>query len=306
MPSIPFTGKDGTGNMIKKLILAAGLATLLGGCFNTEREKVEEFYCDIPEKEIIEDPLTPEIYIPPESKVEKLENLDEFNRYLTDNEKAMVSFVSYGCAACRRMYPFVEEMAVEYDGQIAIAAVTTYPPESTREIRQQEDVTVVPSFNFYQDGEKTGHSFIAALGRDLLDLRVRELINGWVPNMEHPEDYLELQVALMNSELPTMVLFYQNWHVPSVNMIAPFEEASIMYSGQILDETQLNAIEINDREAPEAFEAYAIDELPTIAFFDKNDGGEMVEVGRLEGDEGTDYFSRLYDAIETYLEPGER
>jgi len=78
-------------------------------------------------------------------------NDDNFGELVLNSDKpAMIDFWAEWCGPCRVIAPYVEQIAVEYDGRAVVGKVNV---EQSPEIANTYGIRNIPTLLFFKDGE---------------------------------------------------------------------------------------------------------------------------------------------------------
>ncbi len=79
---------------------------------------------------------------------------DTFQKEVLENEKpALVDFWAPWCGPCRMVAPVVEELAEEYDGQVAFYKLNT---DENPRVATQFGIRSIPTLLVFKGGEQVG------------------------------------------------------------------------------------------------------------------------------------------------------
>jgi thioredoxin 1 len=110
-----------------------------------------------------------------EKKVVSINDSDEFDALLKENTLLVVDFFATWCGPCKVIAPKFERLAKEHDGVVKFAKVDVEFVEHA----QSEDVSVMPTFKFYKNGDLV--QTVLGADYDAVVSAVNELIASNVP-----------------------------------------------------------------------------------------------------------------------------
>ena len=91
---------------------------------------------------------------------------------LMSPEPILMEIGANWCGTCEIMAPIIEKLAVDYKGKIKFAKLDI---ETSERVAIEYDVTKLPIFLFYKDGEVVDH-IIGAVSKKVLDNRFKALL----------------------------------------------------------------------------------------------------------------------------------
>ncbi|MEF8915876.1 thioredoxin family protein [Natronomonas sp.] len=85
------------------------------------------------------------------TRPERLEDGDDLDRFIEDNDLALVEFYSLGCPKCQAMEPIIGNVARATD-----AAVGMLNPRDDLSVMDRFDISSTPTLILFKNGEQVG------------------------------------------------------------------------------------------------------------------------------------------------------
>jgi thioredoxin 1 len=95
-----------------------------------------------------------------------------FAELLASGKPFMVDFWAEWCGPCRMIAPYVEELAVEYEGRVVAGKCNV---DVERELPMKYSVRNIPTLLFFKDGE-LAERHVGALGKAELKAKFEALL----------------------------------------------------------------------------------------------------------------------------------
>ncbi|PPJ64053.1 thioredoxin [Cuspidothrix issatschenkoi] len=96
-----------------------------------------------------------------------------FKEEVLDNEvPVLVDFWAPWCGPCRMVAPVVEEIALQYDGQLKVVKVNT---DENPQIASQYGIRSIPTLMIFKDGQKVD-MVVGAVPRSTLSITLEKYL----------------------------------------------------------------------------------------------------------------------------------
>jgi thioredoxin 1 len=95
-----------------------------------------------------------------------------FKELVNGDKPVVVDFWAEWCGPCRMIGPFVEELAVEYEGKVFIGKLNV---DENEEITDQFGIRSVPTLLFFKNGKLTD-KIIGAASKNVIEEKIKALL----------------------------------------------------------------------------------------------------------------------------------
>lgn len=102
--------------------------------------------------------------------LQEIQTLEQKNQLIMSKKVCVIDVYASWCGPCQITGPLFEKLALKYKDQFCVFA------KENVELKLSPNVTVIPTFQFYQNGRF--HSVITGADMDMIEKRVVELINS--------------------------------------------------------------------------------------------------------------------------------
>ena len=83
------------------------------------------------------------------SSVTMIEDPDQFETFIASDRLVLVDYYADWCPPCRMFAPILDQLSVEFDGQVAIGKVNV---DDLAEVTEEQGIACMPTFIFYKNG----------------------------------------------------------------------------------------------------------------------------------------------------------
>lgn len=101
----------------------------------------------------------------------EIDSVEEFNE-LTKEGIVLVDFFADWCMPCVMMAPIIDDMSEKFKGKIKFAKVNV---EDNQELAQKFEVSSIPNFVVFKDGE-ISERFMGAMQEDELEEKLKSFL----------------------------------------------------------------------------------------------------------------------------------
>ncbi|QND33879.1 thioredoxin fold domain-containing protein [Sinorhizobium meliloti] len=209
-----------------------------------------------------------------------MKNIDTSNfseEVLKPAEPVIAIFSSEGCPPCKKIAPFLEEIAIELAGKVKIVKVSD---TENLELATQYGVLGFPTLAMFKGGEVTD-IFLGAAPPNI-ETKLRSWIsktaqttkmNTTIPN-EHPTAIVKVDISnfpeeVLKSAEPVIVTFWARWCPPCELLQPIFEQIATELAGKV------KIVELSDNENVELAAQYGVRSFPRLAMFK---GGAVADI----------------------------
>lgn len=83
------------------------------------------------------------------SSVTMIMDPDQFETFIASDRLVLVDYYADWCPPCRMFAPILDQLSVEFDGQVAIGKVNV---DDLAEVTEEQGIACMPTFIFYKNG----------------------------------------------------------------------------------------------------------------------------------------------------------
>ena len=95
-----------------------------------------------------------------------------FDELLSSNKVVVADFWATWCGPCKAMGPSIDELAVQYEGQVLIGKVDV---EENNDLAEKYAIRSVPTIIFFKDGEMVDKQ-VGAVPKVVLESKIKNLL----------------------------------------------------------------------------------------------------------------------------------
>ena len=74
---------------------------------------------------------------------------DQFETFIASDRLVLVDYYAEWCPPCRMFAPILDQLSVEFDGQVSIGKVNV---DDLAEVTEEQEIACMPTFIFYKNG----------------------------------------------------------------------------------------------------------------------------------------------------------
>ena len=83
------------------------------------------------------------------SSVTMIMDPEQFETFIAGDRLVLVDYYADWCPPCRMFAPILDQLSVEFDGQVAIGKVNV---DDLAEVTEEQGIACMPTFIFYKNG----------------------------------------------------------------------------------------------------------------------------------------------------------
>ena len=97
---------------------------------------------------------------------------DEFENFIKSNKHVLVDFGAPWCGPCLMIEPIIEELAVEYEGKVAFAKVST---DENQTLAAKFGILSIPTMIIFENSQEK-ERLTGALPKNVLKKKIDDII----------------------------------------------------------------------------------------------------------------------------------
>ena len=87
------------------------------------------------------------------SSVTMIADPDQFDTLIASDRLVLVDYYADWCPPCRMFAPVLDQLSVEFDGEVTIGKVNV---DDLAEVTEEQGIACMPTFIFYKNGAQLG------------------------------------------------------------------------------------------------------------------------------------------------------